>query len=290
MRDIFRLFVWFIFAGFLVSACFAQSKNSKKLTIEGTVVARERLYGHIYDGEKIEPKLLVVRVDKTISGNTGARHILVDYQWRMDDKDTPYDGEYPSRWTFKLSAEKICETSLERIQFVEFGRDEITGILPRFNRSWDLRPEPLDLKVQLPCYKLKRGNFSLIAWGKDEGIRMPSASKDFFVIEDDLWINLPGAPLALELRTNGIPLLRNISDEDVTDHSFGCVRKTAAGFTVSKAFPAEKSLIHPGPGILITNSNGTNDLMTPFKICRDLGSVLTVVKVGLAGGGVWEVR
>lgn len=290
MRDIFRLFVSIIFIGLLISTCFAQSKNSKKITIEGTVVASERLYGHIYDSEKIVPRLLVVRVDKTIFGNIGTRHILVDYQWRLDDKDTPYDGEYASRWTFKLSAEKICETSLERIQFVEFGRNEITGILPRFDRSWDLRPEPLDLKQQLPCYKLKRGNFSLIAWGKDEAIRMPSATKDFFVIEDDLWINLPGAPLVLELRTNGTPLLRNISDVDVTDHALGCVHKTARGFAVSKAFPAEKSLIHPGLGILITNSNGTNDFMTPFKICRDVGSVLAVVKVGLAGGRVWEVK
>jgi hypothetical protein len=290
MRDIFRLFAGFISVVFLVSACFAQTKNSKKITIEGTVVARERLYGHIYDSESVVPQLLVVRVDKAIFGNIGARHILVDYQWRLDDKNTPYDGVYASRWTFKLSAEKICETSLERIQFVEFGRNEITGILPRFDRSWNLRPEPLDLKQQLPCYKLKRGNFSLISWGKDEAIRMPPATKDFFVIEDDLWINVPGAPLALELRTNGTPLLRNISDVDVTDHALGCVRKTAGGFAVSKAFPAEKSLIHPGPGILITSSDGTNDFMTPFKVCRDLGSVLAVVKVRLAGGHVWEVR
>jgi hypothetical protein len=178
MKDIFRLFAGFIFAGVLISACFAQSKNSKKITIEGTVVARERLYGHIYDGERIDPKLLVVRVDKTISGNTGARHILVDYQWRPDDGDTPYDGEYPSRWTFKLSAEKICETSLERIQFVEFGRDEITGILPRFNRSWDLRPEVLDLKAAV--LQVKARQFLVDSRGQGRGDARAVRQQGFF--------------------------------------------------------------------------------------------------------------
>jgi hypothetical protein len=92
------------------------------------------------------------------------------------------------------------------------------------------------------------------------------------------------------LNPSGTPSLQNVSDRYVTDHTFGCVRKTAGGYAVSKAFPPEKSLLQPGHAILSSHSGGTNDFMTPFKICRDLGSVLAVVKAELAGGDVWEVK
>jgi hypothetical protein len=272
-------------------AAYGQVKNTKRLEIEGTVVARERLFGHIYDDREVNPRLLVVRVDKVIKGKINNPHILVNYQWRLYDKGTPLEDQFASKWNFRLTEKKFCDSVLRDIQMVEWGpKGTITGILPRFERAWALPSVFIDLGERLPCYELKRGNFALQADGRNPGIVMPTRDKDFFVLDEDLWTNAPDSPLEIRLQANSTPFLQNVSGREIDGYTLGCVRKISDGFATSKFFPVTKDHFPVGSATRSSWSDGTNDFMEQFKICRDLKSMVSVSRVLFSNGDTWEIK
>lgn len=276
---------------FASPAADGQVKDSKKLEIEGTVIARERLYGHIYDGEEINPMLLVIRVDKVINGKINKEQLLVNYQWRLDDKGTPLDDHFASKWNFRLTKKTFCDRTLHDIQFVEWSDNgTVTGILPRFDRARAVSSAFIDFRERLPCYELKRGNFALRADGRNQSIVMPESARDFFVLDEDLWTNAPGSPLEIRLHTNGNPFLQNVSAREIDGYALGCVRKEDNGFATSKSFPFAKERFPVGSASMSGASDGTNDFMELFKTCRDLKSMVSVIKVVFPNGDTWEIR
>ena len=276
---------------FAFPPAYGQVKNTKRLEIEGTVIARERLYGHIYDGEEINPRLLVVRVDKVIRGKINKEQILVNYQWRLDDKGTPLEDQFAGKWNFRLTEKKFCDRTLHDIQFVEWGhKGTITGILPRFDRAWALPQVFVDLRERLPCYKLKRGNFALQADGRNQRIVIPTSGKDFFVLDEDLWANAPDSPLEIGLHASGNPFLQNVSGREIDGYALGCVRKENNEFATSKFFPVTKDHFHVGSTAMSGASDGTNDFMGFFKTCRDLKSMVSVTRVLFPNGDTWEIK
>ncbi len=112
-----KLIIIFVLAFILVFN--AEISASNKLEIVGTIVGQEELYGHIYDGSAITPRLLIVRVDQKIKGEIKAKYILVNYQWRLDDKITPFGNSQATQWNFALTKEKKCSFTLIGLSLFE---------------------------------------------------------------------------------------------------------------------------------------------------------------------------
>jgi hypothetical protein len=96
---------------FLLLGGFSQA-YARKLELTGTVAGYERLFGHIYDSKKVHNRFFLVKVDKISKGTTDSEYLLVNYLWRLEDKDTPIDRNVATQWNFSLSRDKTCDRSM----------------------------------------------------------------------------------------------------------------------------------------------------------------------------------
>lgn len=263
---------------------FAQNKTE----LIGTVIAKQALYGHIYDDEEIIPRLLIVRVDQKIKGEIASKYVLLNYYWRLKDEQTPYDGSFATQWHFSVTKEKNCSSALADIQFVIFGQND-TGIMPRFFRTQGIDFEPLPFNEKLPCYKLKRDDFYRLGFKADEN-KFSSKDTEFYVLEKERWINTKNSPLEISLLPRGGFALKNISEKNISEFQFGClIGKSSGDFNVLESFPTEKTDLKPQIQIFSINSIGTNQYMEQLKICHDKNAMFGVIKIKFNDGSVWQI-
>lgn len=278
----------------LILACLAvfhtqiSAANSDTLKINGTVVADEELYGHIYNSDEVHPYLLIVRIDEVLKGEIDSKYILVNYYWRLKDSYTVDTTKF-SKWELQLYKQKSCNSSIRKLQFVMFGRDEPTGMMPRFSRTLGIAVEKLPFDETLPCYRLKRDEFLPVKSSIIDGAKMPESDMEYYVLEKNRWINAPATPLKFGLLRNGNLYLQNKSNKQIDGYKLGCVSEDKDNDLKTVAEISEvKDTLKPEQGIFITNSIGSDEYMEQLKTCYDKNAKLSVVEVLFEDSSIWR--
>ncbi len=265
----------------------ASKAKSSELRVAGTIVAVENLYGHIYSSEDINSSFLIVRVDRVIKGHVTSPYILVNYKWRLKDKDNPF-GQKADKWEFDLTSSNACSRTLHDLQFVEFELDgKTTGIMPRFRRTSSDEFELIPFDISLPCYESRYDSISRIATPNARLDELYASDITFFVLEKVRWINLAGTPLRISLIGHGDFEFTNTSKQGIAAYRFGCVDSNGS---VLKKLDEKKVSIQPGNGITSSNSDGTSDQMEEIYICHQSEAKLSVVGVRFEDGSVWNAN
>ena len=275
---------------FTVIFCFETSaSNSSKLLLNGTVVAEEAFYGHIYDSDKVHPYLLIVRIDEVFKGEINSKYILVNYYWRLKD-DVRVEGAKYSQWKFQLYREKSCNSSIGKLQFVMFGRlGEITGMMPRFKRSQGITVEEIPFDESLPCYRLKRDGFSPVRSSRITEIKAPETDTEYYVLENERWLNFPETPLEIGLMPGGELYLRNSSEKQINGFRLACVSENKGGrLNIAAEMPDVTYKLKSKEKKWSINSTGSDDYMRELKTCYDKNAKLSVVRVNFDDGSVWQ--
>jgi len=277
----------------LILACLAvfhselSAANSTKLKINGTVVADEELYHHIYNSDEVNPYLLIVRVDEVLKGEIDSKYIFVNYYWRLKDDYTVDPAKF-SKWELQLYKEKSCSSSIRKLQFVLFGADKPSGMMPRFSRTWGIPFEKLPFDETLPCYKLKRDEFSPVKESIISETNLPKNDTEYYVLEKERWVNFPAAPLEIGLLRNGNLFLQNKSEKRINSYKLGCVTEDNNRLSIVKEFAENKDKITPEEGKFTVNSIGSDEYMEQLKTCYDQSAKLSVTEVHFDDNSVWR--
>ncbi|HVE57434.1 MAG TPA: hypothetical protein VNB22_11445 [Pyrinomonadaceae bacterium] len=273
---------------FLIFSSEVLASNSNKLKINGTVISSEVLYGHIYNEDEVNPYLLIVRVDEILKGEIDSKYILVNYYWRLKDDYTVATTKF-SKWELQLYKQKSCDSSIGKLQFVMFGRDQPSGMMPRFNRTWGIPSEKLPFDETLPCYRLKRDEFSPVKSSIIANAKMPETDTEYYVLEKTRWINFPAAPLEFGLLRNGNLFLQNKSEKQIESYKLGCVTEDKDNHLKTVVEISEvKYKIKPKGEKWSINSIGTDEYLTEFKTCYDKNAKLSVIEVHFDDNFVWR--
>lgn len=140
----FKIFLILIILCINFSTAVAQDK---RIEIVGTVVGKDRFFGHIYDSNTVNKRLLIVRIDEKLKGKIDSKYILIKHFWRLKDEKTPYRDNQATQWKFILTRKNGCDSTLEKLQFAYFNIDEkITGIYPQIELG----------ELLLKIYRLKK--------------------------------------------------------------------------------------------------------------------------------------
>ncbi len=280
MRRCFLLLLLFLF-------CLpvpALAKNSKRLETLGTVIAYDRLFGHIYDSSEINNRFFLIRIDKVARGSIDSEYLLVNYFWRLDDKNTPIDRRELAQWDFSLTKDDSCKQSMREAELVSYTDG---GVEPRFLKMPGVKLADFPFDRALPCYRLKRGNFSFVQAFPADG---PNDSDQFF-LQRDIWKNYPDAPVQINISGGGRTVaINNISDKTVTSYLTACVgNKKTLAYTFSD-ITQEKEKLPPRTASFDSNSDGTNSLKNRFGACYGKNAHLAVIKVFFEDGSAWILK
>jgi hypothetical protein len=270
----------------------AMSQDSVKLNVQGTIVASEKQFGHIYDEEEINSSLYIVRVGDEAKGHVSSRFILVKHKWRLKDDLIRLDSKY-SQWKFGLVKDTTCNSSIKEIQFVWFGNTKKpSGMMPRFRRSSFLNAGQIPFIPKLPCYLFRPEKSEPVI---SSVITSESAAKtdmEAFVLETDRWINIIGSPIRIGLSGAGMLTFTNITRTPVSSFWLACVDD----LMLTKNRPPEKvrelkTSLPAGSSTPTTfNSIGTDDYMQEMKTCHDKGLKLGIGSVTFSDNTVWELN
>ncbi len=265
----------------------ALAKNSKRLETLATVIAHGRLFGHIYDSAKINDRLLLIRIDKVARGSIDSQYLLVNYLWRLDDKNTPIDRRELTQWNFSLTKDDSCKHSMREAEIVSYTDGSLE---PRFLKMPGVKLAGFPFDHALPCYQLKRGNFSFVqafpAAGQN-GLNDP----DQFFLEKDIWKNYPDAPVQINISGGGRTVaINNISDNTVTSYLTACVGNVETLLYKFSDIIEEKEKLPARTASFDSNSDGTNSLKNRFGTCYRKNAHLAVIKVFFADGSAWALK
>lgn len=266
----------------VVSSAFA--KNSKRLETTATVVAYERLSGHIYDSSKVDPRFLLVKIDSVVKGNIDSEFALIKYLWRLDDKNTPTDQEYLSQWNFTLSRDNSCSQPLRTIYSYD-------GVEPRFDRILGDQAGLPQFEQKLPCYILKRGNFKHVRSTPVKTDVEGLTDKDFFLLEKNRWKNQEDAPVKFQVVGGRRSVsIFNMSNKPIEGYKTACIKNTAPS-TFSNTEEVKENL-SPGAGRIKRDPFRTtsDDLRIRFETCVKQDAYLGIVEAAFSNGSTWHLR
>jgi len=280
MKQILLIFLLILLVG-------SYPVNAKQLEVKGTIVAREKSYGHIYQDDEIQTSLLIVRLENIVKGEEKSKYILVSYKWQLKDEVNPEFENQTTSWSFLLSPKKSCKSALRDLQFTFFGGQKISGIQPRFLRNIGSENEPLPFDTKLPCYESRATKVQKI-------VKFPETQnsaenyRPSFVIEDGLWIDHPQTPLKVFF--GGIEEFTNTSNKSISEFGLGCVINPNNDFQVIKSFPVEMRGLNPNQTIFTTESTGTSASMDKLFTCFEMKAKLAAISVKFADNSVWEIK
>jgi hypothetical protein len=122
----------------------------RSLKIIGVVVAYSQVAALVNITDAPQQQVLLVRADRSISGEEPAHYLRVVYRYGIDEASLPdavFDGK--SKWQFRITRDCGCDGSLgENRSRIE---NEIT--LPTWRQTGAGEEIPRDVK--LPCYLLR---------------------------------------------------------------------------------------------------------------------------------------
>jgi len=275
----------FILTSFLIVLTCPFLSYSKNLEVIGTVVAQELSYGHsysIYKAEEVPTTYLIVRVDNPIQGVEASKYILVSFMW---NKGSLILDRNNSKWQFKLSRNKGCDSNLKKLQYVFFGSKQVSGIQPRFLRTSAYDNETIPFDFKLPCYttnlKKMQKMDSPTSVSKD-------TEEESYVTENSLWINPQQTPLKVFF--GGEDKFTNMSDKTISQFVLGCVIEQSDAFQVVKLFPVEKSEFRPNGTAFSVNNAGSASSMDKLYTCYEMKAKLTAVRVKFEDDSIWELK
>jgi hypothetical protein len=281
---------WFPLLLFLFLLCPpvpAFAKNSKRLETLGTVIGYERLFGHIYDSAQINDRLLLIRIDKVARGSIDSQYLLVNYFWRLEDKNTPIDRRELTQWNFSLTKDDSCKRSMREAEVVSYTDG---GVEPRFLKMPGVKLTDFKFDAALPCYQLKRGGFSFVQTFPAAGHDNLNNSDQFF-LEKDIWKNYRDAPVQINVSGGGGTVaINNVSGNTVVSYLTACVENEETLAYKFSGIVEEKEKLPPGIASFNSNSDGTNSLKNRFGACYRKNAHLTVIKVFFEDGSAWALK
>ncbi len=263
-----------------------------KTEIVGTVVGKDRIYGHIYDSNAVNKRLLIVRVDEKLKEKVDSKYVLVKYIWHLKDEKTPYNNENATQWKFILTREKDCDSTLEKLQFSYFSTgNKITGMFPQIDRTWGIDFENLPFEKTLPCYKLESKNLSQIETFTTDSNKIPRTDKESFVLKDSILINPSQTPLEIGIFRNGLFVFTNTSDKTISNYTFGCVAEKDGKIIVTDEINSEETELSEKSSVIFPKgSGGTINYTEQIKSCYDKKSKLAIIKVSFQDKSIWQVN
>jgi hypothetical protein len=273
-----------------ISPCFAQKSKLKAL---GTVVAEERLFGHIYSDKAAKTKYFIVRLDRIIDGQEQSRYVLIQRSWKLENYPAPIDNENETQWEFSLEKKNGCSKSLRELQFAFFADDnnKPNGLLPRLRRKQGAEAERLPFNETLPCYRIDDKNSKINRSFTPRPTSADTTGNNLFVLEDDLIENETDAPLKISWLVNGGFALTNFSSNPINRFQLGCVIKQGNTIEILSKMPETKANLETVISQLTPKgSDGTTDNMMELYKCYQSKAKLTVVETTSKDGTVWRIK
>jgi hypothetical protein len=163
------------------------------------------------------------------------------------------------------------------------------GVEPRFLKMPDVRLPDFKFDSVLPCYRLKRGNFSFAGTLPAAGRYKPNDSSQFFT-EKEFWKNYEGSPVQINILGGGRTVfVNNVSDRTVASYVTACVANEEKPYKFSDIVE-ENGNLSPQTGSFSSNSDGTNSLRNRFGICYRKNAHLAVIKVSFEDGSAGSLK
>jgi hypothetical protein len=142
----------------------AEAGRKSRLVITGTVVGYDQLMPLTSITSAPQVAVLIVRVDKRISGREKSRYIKVVHR-RLYGGEAELPSEIfdsKKRWRFKLSRQPSCDSSLQELESAKGKIEDGAEVsVPRLKRTSGAEVEDIPTDVVLPCYELHPRDFKL---------------------------------------------------------------------------------------------------------------------------------